>query len=275
MARPRKIPFYENREPIDPFSGQEWLVTYDRNCQKVVDYLVQGGVGNTIYYSTIRCLEKLRNFLSQNNTIYSGEEANRWFRDTGPYPKGYQSVLFRLQDIFDYGKIQPVNAFPVSFPYYAHLQCLWKKEIEDYLLTLDYKEASLTQIRNCVARFLYRIQSSGIRHPSELSFGSLESYLETDGHRSRNSDARYTYAISISSFLWHPEDYARRESAGIRISGCMEKSFICKTFQNPRLPGPRQSGQKASSSHLRSFPILFLILLSATGLLGTVNHHAR
>lgn len=196
MARPRKIPFYENMEPIDPFSGQEWLVTYDKNCQKVVDYLIQGGVGNTIYHSTLRCMEKLRNFLSQNNTVYSGREANRWFRDTGPYPKGYQSALSRLQDIFDYGKIQPANAFPVSFPYYSHLQGLWKKEIEDYLLTLDYTEASLTQIRNCVARFLYRIQFSGIRHPSELSFDSLESYLETDGHKSHNSDARYTYAIS-------------------------------------------------------------------------------
>lgn len=196
MARPKKIPFYENKKQIQPLPGQEWLAAYDNNCQKVVDYLVQNGVGNTIYYSTINCLEKLRSFLLQNNTDYSVEKANRWFRDTGPYPKGYQSALSRLQDIFAYGEIQPANAFPVSFPYYSQLQGLWKKETDAYLATLDYTEASLTQIRNCVARFLYRIQASGIRHPSELSFDSLELYLETDGHISHNSEARYTYAIS-------------------------------------------------------------------------------
>lgn len=195
MARPRKIPFYENKEAINSLSGQEWLTTYDGNCQKVVEYLVQSNVGNTIYYNTINCLEKLRNFLSQNNICYSTQESNRWFKDTGPYPKGYQSALFRLQDVFDYGKVQPVNAFPVSFPYYSHLQDLWKKEIDDYLTTLDHAETSLVQIRNCAARFLYRIQDSGIRHPTELSFDSLELYLGTDGHKSHNSDARYTYII--------------------------------------------------------------------------------
>lgn len=47
-----------------------------------------------------------------------------------------------------------------------------KKEI-DYHLTLDYTEASLTQIKNNMARFLYWIQASGIRYLSKLCFGSL------------------------------------------------------------------------------------------------------
>lgn len=196
MARPRKILFYETPKPISPFPEQEWLETYDRNCQKVIDYLVLNSVGNTIYHSTVNCLEKLRNFLLQNSTCYSMEEAERWFQITGPHPKGYQTALFRLQDIFDHGEIQPVNAFPVSFPYYSHLQGFWKEEIDAYLATLDHREATLTQTRNCVARFLYRIQASGIKHPSELSFGSLKQYLETDGHKSHNTEAQYTYAIS-------------------------------------------------------------------------------
>lgn len=196
MARPRKNLFYESPKRIQPLSGQEWLETYDSNCQKVVDYLVLNGVGNTIYYSTVNCLEKLRIFLLQNNTPYSFREANQWFETTGPHPKGYQTALSRLQDIFEYGKIQPINAFPVSLPYYSCLQGLWKEEIDAYLATLDHCGSSLTQIRNCVSRFLYRIQASGIRHPSELSFDLLSLYLESDAHKSHNAEAKYTYAIS-------------------------------------------------------------------------------
>jgi hypothetical protein len=195
MARPRKLSFYETKEPVPHFSSQEWLTAYDSNCQKVVNYLVQNGAGNTIYYSTVNCLKKLRDFLLQNSTAYSTEEALRWFGETGPYPKGYLSAILRLQDIFDCGKIQPVHAFPVSFPYYSRLQGFWKKELDDYLSTLDYTESSLAQTRNCAARFLYRIQADGIRHPSELSFELLGQYMEEDGHKSHNSDARYTYAI--------------------------------------------------------------------------------
>lgn len=124
MARPRKNLFYESPKGIQPLSGQEWLETYDSNCQKVVDYLVLNGVGNTIYYSTVNCLEKLRIFLLQNNTPYSFRQANQWFETTEPHPKGYQTALSRLQDIFEYGKIQPINAFPVSLPYYSCCKCL-------------------------------------------------------------------------------------------------------------------------------------------------------
>ena len=195
MARPKNILFYEKKQQNKLHSGQEWLVAYDGNCQKVVDYLVQKSVGNTMYYYTINCLEKLRNFLLQNNKSYSSEEAAQWFKDTGPYPKGCQSALFRLQDIYDYGTIQPVNTFPVSFPYYSQLQGVWKKEIDAYIATLDHTEASLIQVRNCAARFLYRIQAYGITQPNELSYGLLAQYLETDGHKSHNADARYTYII--------------------------------------------------------------------------------
>jgi len=83
----------------------------------------------------------------------------------------------------------------VSFPYYSQLQGAWKEEIDAYLATLDHTEASLIQVRNCAARFLYRIQASGITHPTELTYGLLAQYLETDGHKSHNADARYTYVI--------------------------------------------------------------------------------
>lgn len=196
MARLRRILFYESPKQNQPLSGQKWLETYDRNCQTVVDYLVLNGVGNTIYYSTVNCLEKLRNFLLQNSIPYSFEEADRWLRVTGTNPKGYRTALSRLQDVFEHGEIQPVNAFPVSLPYYSQLQGIWKEEVDVYLATLDYCGSSLRQTRNCVSRFLYWIQNSGIQHPSEISFDSLSRYLETDAHKSHNAEARYVYTIS-------------------------------------------------------------------------------
>ena len=195
MSRPRKTLFYESTTLVDIPPGQEWLTAFDYNSHQVVDYLYKKCVGNTIYYSSINCLEKLRYYLLQQKLCYSAEESKRWYEKTGPYPKGYQTALYRLHDIYDYGMIQSVNAFPVVFPYYANLTDLWKKELDNYLGTLDHKDAHLTQIRNCISRFLYRIQLTGFKHPSEISYDFIEEYLKMDKHRSLKSDARYTYSI--------------------------------------------------------------------------------
>lgn len=237
MSRPRKILFYESTTLVDVSPGQEWLKAFDYNSHQVVDYLVKKGVGNTVYYGTINCLEKFRNYLLQQKLCYSVKESKKWFENTGPYPKGYQTALYRLQDIYDNGMIQPVNAFPVLFPYYANLTGLWKKELDDYLETLDHKNSSLTQIRNCISRFLYRIQDTGFKHPSELSYDSIEEYLQVDEHRSLDSDARYTYSIGdILVFMadrglcthgigWYP--YFRMHEKILRMEDLTESQIRC------------------------------------------------
>ncbi|MCC8125875.1 MAG: tyrosine-type recombinase/integrase [Clostridiales bacterium] len=195
MARPKRDLFYEREENAELYLTHEWLSAYDRNSRNIVDYLVQRDAGTTLYYCTIRCLEMFRRFLMESGHCYTAEAAIQWFRDTGPHPKGYLSALLRLDDFYHYGDIQPINAFPVVVPHYARLCEPWKSLLDNYLLTLDQKERSLTQVRNCIARFLYSIQSSGITKPSEITFQVLESYIKEDAHKSRNSDARYTYAI--------------------------------------------------------------------------------
>ena len=234
MARPRKKLFYEDTM-LGNIPGQEWLVAFDSNSHQVVEYLVGKGVGNTIYYSTIKCLEKLRNYLLQKGMRYSAQKARQWYENGGPYPKGYQTALYRLQDIYDYGVIQPVNAFPVAFPYYQSLIGLWKQELDDYLDTLDNKTATLTQVRNCISRFLYCIQEQGITHPSELSFDLIEQYVEMDRHRSDTSEARYTYSIGdILIFMadkglcshgigWYP--YFRRHGKILHMSQLTESQI--------------------------------------------------
>ncbi len=195
MARPKRDLFYERERNEKLYLTYKWLAIYDSNCRNVVNYLVQRGVGTTLYYNTVRCLEKLRVFLIESDQCYTTDVAGQWFRDTGPYPKGFLSALLRLNDFFRYGNVQPINAFPAVVSHYANLCEPWKGLLDDYLSTLDQKECSLTQVRNCVARFLHGIQSNGITNPSEITFQVLESYIKDDAHISHNSDARYTYVI--------------------------------------------------------------------------------
>ncbi len=195
MARPRRDLFYERECNEKLYLTHKWLAIYDSNCRNVINYLVQRGVGTTLYYCTVRCLEKLRVFLIESGQCYTTDVASQWFQDTGPYPKGFLSALLRLDDFFRYGNVQPINAFPAVVSHYASLCDPWKDLLDDYLSTLDQKERSLTQVRNCAARFLHSIQSNGITYPSEITFQVLESYIKDDAHKSHNSDARYTYVI--------------------------------------------------------------------------------
>lgn len=195
MARPRRNLFYEREGNEKLYLMHEWLAAYDSNCRNVVNYLIQRDVGTTLYYSSVRCLEKLRMFLIESNRVYTTKAADQWFRSTGPHSKGSLSALLRLDDFYRHGNVQPINAFPVAVPHYACLCEPWKGLLDNYLSALDQKERSLEQIRNCIARFLHDIQSHGITKPSEITFHVLETYIRDDTHKSHNSSARYTYAI--------------------------------------------------------------------------------
>ncbi len=194
MARPKKLLFFEQPIP-ECYVGIKWLPSYHYNCQKVVDYLVLNGVKDTIYYETVRCFEKLRNYLISNDAVYSVERADLWFDSTAPHPKGSQTALYRLEDIYRYGEVQPENAFPICFPNYNNLNKEWKTLLDDYLLTINYSTAYIKEIRNEIARFLYRIQENGIRQPSDITYDILQDYIEKAGHRSVGCGARYIYSI--------------------------------------------------------------------------------
>ena len=194
MARPKKLLFFE--QPIPEFyAGFIWLPSYHYNCQMVVDCLVSNGVKDTIYYATVQCFEKFRNYLISNDTVYCAELADRWFNSTAPHPKGYQTALYRLEDIYYYGEVQPENAFPICFPNYNNLNKEWKTLLDDYLLTINYSAAYIKEIRNEIARFLYRIQQNAIIQPSDITYDILRDYIEKDGHRSERCGNEYIYII--------------------------------------------------------------------------------
>lgn len=251
MARPKRDLFYECEGNVELYLTHEWLVAYDNNSKNVVNYLVQRNVGTTLYYSTIRCLEKFRLFLIENGQCYTADAATQWFRSTGPYPKGFLSALLRLDDFFHYGTVQPINAFPAAVSHYACLCEPWKSLLDDYLLSLDQKERSLTQVRNCIARFLHSIQSSGITKPSEITFDVLEAYIKDDTHKSHNADARYTYAIGdILTFMasrgmcrrgigWYP--YFRMHGNVLRMQD-LSQDQICRieALRNESLSFPSE-----------------------------------
>ena len=194
MARLRDIRFYE--EPLENLSeSQYWLIEYHENSRKLVDYLSENGAGSTAYHTAIRCVTLLREYLIGIKESYTAENALQWYMSAGPHPKGLLADLYRLEDLFSYGEVRPENAFPRALPYSQKLTEPWHGILNGFLETIDQTEASLVQVKNCVSRFLYRIQEKGLEKPSDISFELLEEYCSTDGHHSQNSRARYIYAI--------------------------------------------------------------------------------
>lgn len=162
MARPRNIRFYDEPLPQTLPEEQQWLPAYHKHSRVLVNYITKNGAGSTAFHTAIKCLAELRIFLIEEDKRYSSEIAAQWFHDTGPYPKGYQSTLSRIADLFAYGEIQPVNIFPMALSYIKVLQEPWRSLLSGFLNTLECSEGYKEQVGNCAARFLYRIQAQGI-----------------------------------------------------------------------------------------------------------------
>ncbi|WP_031553293.1 tyrosine-type recombinase/integrase [Oribacterium sp. FC2011] len=192
MAVPRNHQFYD--EPlVDLPEDRQWLIKYHENSCKLVDYLIDHGAKSTSYNGAQRCLKLLREYLIGINESYTPERAMQWYTMTGPYPGGYLPDLHRLADLYSHGEIQPINAFPQFVPYSKKLEEPWIGILNDFLETTIPTEKSLERVRNCISRFLYKIQQNGISSPSDISFEMLEEYCRTDAHISANHKAIYIY----------------------------------------------------------------------------------
>lgn len=196
MARPAQHLFYEGTEQLPFPPEQKWVYEYDQNSRKVMEYLTCNGAKHTLCFTTLTCLEKLRSYLLANELHYTWDIAENWYEQTGPHPKGCLAALHRLQDFYIYGGVQPINAYPAVIPFYSLLGDFWKALLDSFLAEQSFKASYLKECRNCAARFLFYAQKNGVRHPSEISFEFLETYLSNDSHRSHNSKAHFTYIIS-------------------------------------------------------------------------------
>lgn len=235
MARPKDVRFYE--EPLGTLQeSQKWLIEYHEKSRKLVEYLTENGAGCTAYHAAIRCLTLLREYLIGIEEAYTAEIALQWYANTGPHPKGFLAVIYRLADLFSYGKIQPINSFPMALPYGQKLEEPWRGILSGFLEATDPSEKSYYQKRVCASRFLYKIQQNGIGVPSDISFEMLEEYCSTDEHRSANSKARYTYVIGdvllfmadrgmcIHGLGWYP--YYRMHNRIFRLSDMSTKQNL-------------------------------------------------
>ncbi len=215
MARPRELRFYELIDPNDQATNP-WIIEYCANSINLCEYMEQNGARRTSRHYTIQLLTNLYEYLLEEDVCYSDLVAERWFKENNTHKKGDRITLDRLKDIYHYGAVQPINAYPYALPYTDALCPLWKEQLVGYLAALEYKDRTKEQIRNCIARFLYRIQSWGITKPEKITFDVIENYCRTDAHISDNSKAQYTYAIGdiitymankglcIHGLAWYP-----------------------------------------------------------------------
>ena len=197
MARPRNVLFYEIPLPDKLPEGIEWLRKYHRNSQLLIEYLVENGAKSTAYHTAVRCLTLFRDYLLANELIYSAALAEKWCSDNAPLVKGYEITLTRLQDFYEFGEVQLWNAYPYVVQYDLSLNEYWSSMLGDFSRSLpgEWKLTYQKAVRNAAARFLYGIQGSGITNLSQITYITLDQYLEKDHHASHNSTVKYICII--------------------------------------------------------------------------------
>lgn len=195
MARPTDVRFFEVPLPENLPPNLEWMRLYQENSAQLSQYLTEHGAKSTAYHAAIRCLSELRHHLVESGSEYTPDAAVIWFNNSGFHDKGTKVTLFRFADLYQYGSVQPPNAFPMALPYRNELHEPWKTILDGYITSLSNRECWNEAIRSHLARFLYRIQTKGVQEPSEITYELLEEYLQNDFHVSKHSTSVYTHAI--------------------------------------------------------------------------------
>ena len=195
MPGAKKKRFYEIPLPQKLSPDQGWLAKYYHNSQKLMEYLETKGAKGRPYYSALETLVNLKEYLLQNGDSYSYEDAMSWYRTIDNPRSGIHITIERLNDVYKYDTVQLVNAFPRSLPYCRLLDEKWSSLLDEYVRSMEDSVTVRMTIKPRTARFLYRIQESGINDPSKISYEFLDNYYETDQHSSHQADAVYTYLI--------------------------------------------------------------------------------
>ncbi len=126
MARPTDVRFFEVPLPENLPPNLEWMRLYQENSAQLSQYLTEHGAKSTAYHAAIRCLSELRHHLVESGSEYTPDAAVTWFNNSGFHDKGTKVTLFRFADLYQYGSVQPPNAFPMALPYRNELHEPWK-----------------------------------------------------------------------------------------------------------------------------------------------------
>ena len=196
MAGHKLIPFYEAPLPQPLPKDRSWLLDYHNYTKQLIDYLKAHGVSDSRFLSTIHCLSDLRDYLIQKGLSYSESNASDWYDSLKlKRTNGYLITLSRLSDLYRYGEIHPINAYPNSRPYAELLNNPWDYLLQDYLDTQNLHGKNRQRVKHQISRFLFWIQSKHIQKPSSITYMFLQSYLEQDAHKSEKEKSRYTFVV--------------------------------------------------------------------------------
>lgn len=270
MAAPRHKIFYDHVPLTSIPPGQEWMPAYESNSRKVIEYLAEKNAGSTAYHGAIRCLTELRDYLVKTQNQYSTVIAEQWYRNTGPYPKGYLSTLQRLQDFYESGEIRPLHSFPKALPYYSGLKGFWKEQLDHFLSSIEngYSHLHLVSIRNCIARFFYAVQEAGLKQPGEITFEFLDNYLANDALASVHAKNRYGHSISdIMIFMADSGlcEHGTAWYANAYVQGKLHRFSECQEGLRMQAESFREESQEFSSEQFAMLIPDFLEKLDKPG----------
>ncbi len=183
------------------------MMNYDRLVFSVITCLHTAGYSTSKLKDYHQCFGKLKHYLAFRGIDYSPPDADAWLnsvkiRYSQSTLNNYRSALLKIQDVYDYGSIQPDHFERGIKPVLSEPE---QKIVDDYFDTLnDYSKSVVSGIKSAVYHFFGFIQQDEINGFSEISYQTIHRFYD----RENQHFGIYKHSIDthVSSFFKYCAD---------------------------------------------------------------------
>lgn len=168
------------------------------NAYRTLEYAV------SCRYSFRNAAREFKEYMEDMDLPYSPELAQKWVNDNKQHWihskfKISKKAMSVLAEIIEHGCVTTSLQTKIDrTPRYFQLPSWSRTILDNYLETLKTTRGAsyLSNIRNSCSRFFLYLESSGIRHPYEITHDVVKSFISEDIHASSLAKDRCNNAIS-------------------------------------------------------------------------------
>ncbi len=155
-------------------------------------------------YSFRNATREFKEYMEVMGLPYSPELAQKWVDDSKEHWihhkfKSSKKAMSVLADIIEHGCVTTSLQTKIErTPRYTQLPSWSRTILDNYLTTLKNTRGALylSEIRNSCSRFFLFLESSGIRHPFEITHDVVKSFVSVDIHTSSMTKDRCNNVIN-------------------------------------------------------------------------------
>lgn len=186
---------------------------YKQAVGDIKDFLSDNHYCHALVQANERCFRKLEAYLKQEGTDYTPAKADEWFNTYADQMAATnrshcKMALLRLQDIYEYGEIQPEHDTRHLMSYTILADGL-RNSLDLFLLNLGKKLSpdTVDNYKHSCARFLAFMQKSGIHQIREITFDLLCEFYQTDIHYGKWGKSHVnTHVATMMMFFFECDD---------------------------------------------------------------------